>query len=59
MRGGGVFEAFGLPGFGCFTPILRQEVPQMAEMSPLRRRMIEDMQSEICRQRRSDVTCMR
>ena len=42
MRGGGVFEAFGLPGFGCFTPTLEREAP-MTEMSPLRRRMIEDM----------------
>jgi integrase-like protein len=42
VRGGGVFEAFGLPGFGCFTPTLEREAP-MTEMSPLRRRMIEDM----------------
>ena len=32
----------GLPGFGCFTPTLERETP-MAEISPLRRRMIEDM----------------
>jgi hypothetical protein len=34
--------AFGLPGFGRLTPTLERE-PPMAEMSPLRRRMIEDM----------------
>jgi hypothetical protein len=36
------FGLFGLPGFGCFTPTLERELP-MTEMSPLRRRMIEDM----------------
>jgi hypothetical protein len=30
----------------------------MAEMSPLRRRMIEDMRSAICRRRRNDPTFM-
>jgi integrase/recombinase XerD len=33
---------FGLPGLGCFTPPLERE-PPMTEMSPLRRRMIEDV----------------
>jgi hypothetical protein len=58
VRGGGVFEAFGLPGFGCFTPTLEREAP-MTEMSPLRRRMIEDMKSAICRLRPNDRMCMR
>ena len=34
--------ALGLPGFGCFTPTSGTGGPD-AEMSPLRRRMIEDM----------------
>ena len=31
----------------------------MAELSPLRRRMIEDMTAAICRRRRSDPTSVR
>jgi hypothetical protein len=33
---------FGLPGFGCFTQPWNGR-PPMTELSPLRRRMIEDM----------------